>query len=94
MKDERFQRADERYLDFEDVKAGSIFVANKHYIPYWFVSSDLFSVAKGDVFLIVATKGRPRVAEVKNLTRNETHHVRVDELLRLDDLDVITIGPA
>lgn len=76
-------------LDFEDVNVGSIIIVAKmppiHMATYLEV---------GDIWVVEAMHGRPRVAFIKRLSDNALDEMRVDHMLMLDDVDTIMIGPS
>ncbi len=93
----RLERADGRYLDFEEVTEGSVIVVNRRHdhgnlydlnpkYPYIMFES-------GDIWVVEALANRPRVAVVRNLRTHQRSGIRVDDLLGLDDRDVLTVGP-
>lgn len=98
MKSNRFVRADERYLDFEDITEGSIILVQKnhqHGSLFDFNKPTYPSVTfeQGDIWVIESLANRPRVAVIRNLQRGSRTGIRVDALLELDDKDIVTVGP-
>lgn len=96
-----YRRPDGRYLDFEEVTEGSLIIVerdhehNKYNFGACYPTSTYphISFAKGDFWIVEGLANRPRVAIIRNLQRNVRSGIRVDELLKLDDQHVITVGP-
>jgi hypothetical protein len=86
-------RDDGCHLDFEQITVGSVIMVEKDYEQTVWTSAPIVLKA-GDIWVILTLASRPRCATLRNLQRQVTMNLRVDELLELDDRNIVTIGPA
>ncbi len=92
MNDSRFKRLDDRYLDFEDININSLIIVDNDQISlHWHD----WRFLKDEMWIVVFVEAvRPRKVQIKNMQRGVTRSIRIDELLRLDDLGIITVTAA